>query len=305
MARPWGPALTAAFVLSAASVCSAVYVHTGDVEVLTTPCYNASIGASNSTEVLWASSWGAGTCDPASGAGRLGRSFWCPSTPNPYEYLQVSFADGATKIAGIYISGTVTEFTIATALNDIDQQYVMYKERDRVRVFREAQHQSETAVRFHSFDETIVKHVRIYPLKWTGATIKLQLDLLRCVACGDGFWDATEECDDGNMIDGDGCSGVNAKVLGYAGPCSKETKLGQFWCEPRTEGPNRGNDLNDCLYRRNTGNEGRRAVGPPQKRHYAEKHYADRDYLTTGGYNSGILAVCDGNNPCDGQNPLG
>ena len=41
----------------------------------------------------------------------------------------------------------------------------------------------------------------------------MQVDLIYCVACGDGFRDTTEECDDGNMIDGDGCSGRNVVVM--------------------------------------------------------------------------------------------
>ena len=38
----------------------------------------------------------------------------------------------------------------------------------------------------------------------------------------------------------------------------------------------------------------------PQKMYFASKHYDDRGGISTGGYNSGILPLCDGV-VCDGQ----
>jgi cysteine-rich repeat protein len=65
-----------------------------------------------------------------------------------------------------------------------------------------------------------VQHIRFHPKKWEGAELKMKVDLLECIACGDGFTDRSEECDDGNLIDGDGCSGSNAVRLGYPKPCT-------------------------------------------------------------------------------------
>ena len=59
------------------------------------------------------------------------------------------------------------------------------------------------------------------------------------------------------------------------------------------------------MYRadRATGLGGEHVTKAPQKRYYTEKHYyADRGGISTGGYNSGILPLCDGV-VCDGQNP--
>ena len=126
----------------------------------------------------------------------------------------------------------------------------------------------------------------------------MKVDIIECIGCGDGFRDRTEECDDGNMIDGDGCSGRDSVILGYKKLCSIETHLGLFWCEPKTAGPRRGNALGDCLNRaeRATGTSvgGEHITKSPQKRYYAEKHYSDRGSISTGGYSSGILPLCDG-----------
>ncbi len=43
-----------------------------------------------------------------------------------------------------------------------------------------------------------------------------------CIRCGDGVVDAGEDCDDGNMLDGDGCSSVGFEK----GPCHLPVGLG-------------------------------------------------------------------------------
>jgi cysteine-rich repeat protein len=150
-----------------------------------------------------------------------------------------------------------------------------------------------------------VQHIRFHPKKWEGAELKMKVDLLECIACGDGFTDRSEECDDGNLIDGDGCSGSNAVRLGYPKPCTMETNQGKFWCESMTDGPVRGNAKGDCLYRKTPGT-GTLNYQPEHvsNREFAEKHYVDRGGISSGGYNSGILPICDGET-CGGQNPYG
>lgn len=309
-----------------------VYVHKGAVTVQTPTCADENIGHDSSVVKTYASSFGGSSCDPKSGAGRLGHVsnlFWCPSKPNPYEYFQISLDGGPTKLGGIRMQGTVTKFEIGYALNDIDSQYMMYHRRDSVVVFTNEPKAGSDPTWTHrlrvpgqaliqtnkdGYGFPFAQHIRIYPKEWVGGmaanTFTMKVDLITCVACGDGFWDRTEECDDGNLIDGDGCSGIQAKILGTKGPCSKETHLGLFWCEPMTEGPRRGNAIGDCLYRKDraTGTHstrgGHRTLKAPQGMYFASKHYDDRGGVSTGGYNSGILPLCDGV-VCDGQNANG
>lgn len=324
----------------------AIYVHHGAVHSQSIQCRQMYLGKSNSTERVTTSSFGP-SCDPKLGAGRLEiptnvglpyrvTPYWCPSKPNPYEYFQISLKEGPTKLGGFLMQGNVETFEMKYSLNDIDSQYAYYREQDHVRLFRNTPDRITTipgivgGLPIHKHNLTIrgsaliqqnvdamgfplAQHVRFYPKTWTGGQagsngLYLKVDLLECIACGDGFRDRSEECDDGNMVDGDGCSGSNAIKLGYKASCSMETHLGLFWCEPRTDGPRRGNALGDCLYRadRATGTSlgGEHVTKAPQKRYYAEKHYADRGGISTGGYNSGILPLCDGV-VCDGQNPNG
>ena len=288
------------------------------------------------------------SCDPRQGAGRMEvptnvghfhrlTPFWCPSKANPYEFFQISLKEGPTKIGGFLMQGTVTTFEVEYALNDINTQYYSYRERDHVRLFQntldrqiiiQSSGTSTTTLTLPIYKHTmtmrgsamiqvnqdnagypLAQHIRFYPKEWTsGQDLIMKVELLECIACGDGFRDRTEECDDGNMIDGDGCSGSNAVILGYKKPCSMETHLGLFWCEPRTDGPRRGNAVGDCLYRADpaTGTSigGEHVTKAPQSRYYAERHYSDRGGISTGGYNNGILPLCDGV-VCDGQNPNG
>ena len=66
-------------------------------------------------------------------------------------------------------------------------------------------------------------------------------------------------------------------------------------CTATTTG--RGNVLDDCVRRR-------RVVEPGQTRHNAQAHYEARGHISSGGFNSGILPLCDGES-CDGQDPFG
>ena len=77
----------------------------------------------------------------------------------------------------------------------------------------------------------------------------------------------------------------------------KETDNGRNWCEDGSDGSNRGNVLDDCVRRR-------RVVEPGQTRHNAQAHYEARGHISSGGFNSGILPLCDGES-CDGQDPFG
>ena len=278
------------------------------------------IGKSNATERSTASSFGA-ACDPRNHAGRIEvptnvglihqtTPYWCPSKANPYEYYQISLKEGPTKIGGFLIQGTVTEFEVSYSLNDVNSQYFLYREFDAVRSFtntpnkifpiagleasRSVYKHTMTApgsanIQSHkpSMSHPLAQFIRFHPKKWKeGEDLLMKIDLLECVACGDGFRDRMEECDDGNLVDGDGCSGANAVKLGYKSPCSMETHLGMFWCEDRTDGPRRGNALGDCLYRadRATGTNvgGEHVTKAPQPRHFAEMHYADRGGISTG-----------------------
>jgi cysteine-rich repeat protein len=320
-----------------------VYVHKAGVTTQIIPCKRMYIGKTNSTEKISTSSYSKNRCDPLAGAGRLeipsnvglrrrNTNYWCPSKANMYEYLQVSLKEGPTKIGGFLMQGTVTEFEVRYSLNDVESQYFVYREKDGIKKFNNTvDHIFDTSASKPGFpvykhfmytpgsayiqtnkqgmSHPFAQHVRFYPKKWKeGAEILMKVDLLECIACGDGFTDRTEECDDGNMVDGDGCSGADAVRLGYPKPCTMETHLGQFWCEDMTDGPRRGNAIGDCLYRTDhaTGTTvgGERYPKAPQKRYYAARHYIDRGGISTGGYNSGILPLCDGV-VCDGQNPYG
>ena len=332
MKRPPPPLLLLLLVLHAKSG-DCIYVHTGAVTTQTATCGDVNIGAAGTLVLTEASSFGGTACDPRLGAGRIGHVsalFWCPSKPNPYEYYQISLDGGPTKLGGLHMQGTVTKFEVGYALNDIDSQYMMYHERDQLAVFTNAPQpnvvdptwthkfrmpgQALIQIQKEGMGYPLAQHIRIYPKEWQGgvgaATFKMKVDIIACVACGDGFTDRTEQCDDGNLVDGDGCSGVNAVILGTDSPCSRETNLGLFWCEPMTDGPRRGNAIGDCLYRKDraTGTHstrgGHRVLQDPQKMYFASKHYDDRGGISTGGYNSGILPLCDGV-VCDGQNPYG
>ena len=308
-----------------------IYVHVGAVTGQAKTCASLGIGSPASKARTAASSFGGDACDPQRGAGRIGNTSWCPRKANPYEYFQVSLDGGPTKLSAFSMQGTVTEFEVAYALNDIDTQYTRYRQNDAVVRFANPQDGNTTwrhtfsvpgsnQIHLHAAGKglPLAQFVRFYPKRWlnmrpdgTSDTFSMKVDLESCVACGDGFWDRTEDCDDGNMIDGDGCSGTNSLILGYPKPCTKETHLGLFWCEPRTEGPRRGNALGDCLYRQDAaagaltdGHGSSRVMREPQKRYYASGHYDRRGGISTGGYNSGILPLCNGV-VCDGQNPFG
>lgn len=316
---------------------NSVYIHTGGVTTQSITCARMYIGKSNATETITTSSY-TSICDPEAGAGRIEipsdiglphrtTPYWCPSKANPYEYLQISLKEGPTKVGGFLMQGTVTEFEVSYSLNDVDSQYYHYRIRDHVSLFRNTPDRTITTsgamdlpvykhnmstpgsalIQSHKPDMSypFVQHIRFHPKKWEGAELKMKVDLLECIACGDGFTDRSEECDDGNLIDGDGCSGSNAVRLGYPKPCTMETNLGKFWCEDMTDGPVRGNAKGDCLYRKTPGT-GTLNYRPEHisNREFAEKHYVDRGGISSGGYNSGILPICDGET-CGGQNPYG
>jgi cysteine-rich repeat protein len=70
----------------------------------------------------------------------------------------------------------------------------------------------------------LTRFLRVYPVTWNGTKIALRFDVLRRLECGDGFWDEMQEnCDDGNVVSGDGCSGTSGEWQGTVGPCEKET----------------------------------------------------------------------------------
>ena len=70
---------------------------------------------------------------------------------------------------------------------------------------------------------------RITPVAWHNR-IALKVELTRCVVCGDGFWDISEGCEDGNLMGGDGCSPLcwkesDKQVFGAPDPAVD-------WCHP-------------------------------------------------------------------------
>eukprot|EP00949_MAST-11_sp_MAST-11-sp1_P002324 g2324.t1 len=251
-------------------------------------------------------------CDHMQGAGLINGTetkVWCPRKDTPYEYYQISIKGSGTKIGGIIIQGDtagyVTKFAVSTWTGDNPYDYTLeipYAEMDSVREFTV----NTSSATMLTMRHTPAAHIRIYPLEWVGR-IRLSVDIISCTVCGDGFLDVTEECDDGNLLDGDGCSGIESKKYGLPRACMQETRNGAFWCEPKTDGGARSNPSGDCLYKTNTrmdvaGGTARPPGGsaPPQKRFYADEHYNNRDHCSTGDFNSGILPLCDGE-VCDGQ----
>ena len=74
------------------------------------------------------------------------------------------------------------------------------------------------------------KFWRVYPQTWHGDRIGLRVELTRCVTCGDGYFDPSEGCDDGNIASGDGCSHLCWKESE-----DQEDQPGVNWCIPARE----------------------------------------------------------------------
>ncbi len=258
-------------------------------------CYDINVRSSTNTNVsIIASSFGK-ECSEDLGAGRS--IPWCPTYDSVEQFYQIKITHGPTRIESIRTKGTkdgfISSFIILTSLHPSDTEFFIYTERDEVVVFKQNNYMDTT----HMLHNTTLRYIRLIPLTWVGK-IRLQIELHKCWYCGDGFWDqADEECDDGGNLDLDGCSGYKSHLYGLPRGCMKETNNGRNWCEDGSDGSNRGNVLDDCVQRR-------RVVEPEQTRHNAQHHYEARGGVSSNGFNSGILPLCDGES-CDGQDPFG
>ena len=259
-------------------------------------CYDMNVGSrTNPNITTTASSWGQ-ECPEDAGAGRS--TPWCPTHDSFEEYFQLHVVHGPTRVNQLHVKGTlegyISSFVVKTSIYGLDTELFTYTERDQVVVFQVTNHSWHT----FSLHNTTLRNLRIIPLTYVGK-IRLQVEMTKCFECGDGFWDqADEECDDGNTLDLDGCSGNKNHLYGVPRGCMRETLNGRHWCEPRSDGSNRGNVLDDCVMKR-------RVVNPEQTRHSsAQARYDDRGGISSSGFNSGILPLCDGVS-CDGQDLFG
>ena len=258
-------------------------------------CYDINVRSNTNPNVtIIASSFGR-ECSEDLGAGRS--IPWCPIYDSVESFYQIKITHGPTRIESIRTKGTkegfISSFIILTSMHPLDTEFFIYTERDEVVIFKQDNFTDTT----HMLHNTTLRFIRLIPLTWVGK-IRLQIELHKCWLCGDGFWDqADEECDDGGRLDLDGCSGYKSHQYGLPRGCMKETDNGRNWCEDGSDGSNRGNVLDDCVRRR-------RVVEPGQTRHNAQAHYEARGHISSGGFNSGILPLCDGES-CDGQDPFG
>jgi cysteine-rich repeat protein len=262
-------------------------------------CYRINaVSKTNPNISALASSWGNGCLEDDGG----GRSIpWCPNHDSHYEYFQLKIKQGPTRISRFHVKGKPGEghlktFVVMTSLHPLDSEFFYYTERDKVVLF----HAYNASEHTFSLKNTTLRFFRIVPVSWVGK-IRVQLELTKCFECGDGFTDqADEECDDGNTLDLDGCSGRKSHIYGLPRGCMEETNNGAYWCEPRTDGSVRGNVLDDCVMKRTV-------VDKVQTRHQAQFQYDNRGpigHISSNGFNSGILPLCDGES-CDGQDPFG
>jgi cysteine-rich repeat protein len=187
-----------------------------------------------------------------SGAGRLNSSVpWIPAQQTPYEFVQISFpfatliSHVSTRGGGSY-GGWVTKFKISTSIDGSSWNWYTILDSEP-KIFT-ANTDENTIVRHQLYGEfalqstfapkgkavlnkqapLLAKFFRLYPVEWNSTLLKdkkiaLRLDILRRVECGDGVWDEmNEQCEDGNTISGDGCSGISGKWSGTSGPCQPE-----------------------------------------------------------------------------------
>jgi cysteine-rich repeat protein len=178
--------------------------------------------------------------DPRLGAGRLHNTStnaaWMPTANTPYEYLEIKFP-GPTEIEKLLLQGSeksdggnILSFNIHWSENG--EKYYIYKRRDKPITFKCKNKTSSEDIIFNETIDTTIekgyplrgKYFRIVPQTWN-ISIAIRVEYIRKVVCGDGFTDFLEECDDTNILSGDGCSGYDAKHIGVPlGPCSVETE---------------------------------------------------------------------------------
>ena len=181
--------------------------------------------------------------DPRLGSARLfntsANAAWKPTANTPFEYLQVSFP-GPTEIERILLQGSETAgggsvLAFHIYWSDDGKLFYIYKRRDKPITFECKNRTFVDEIIFNQTIDTTVeqqyplrgKYFRLVPQKWEKA-IALRVEYIRRVNCGDGFTDFLEECDDTNILSGDGCSGYDAKHTGSPlGPCSIETETVQ------------------------------------------------------------------------------
>jgi len=211
------------------------------------------------------------------GAGRLNSSVpWIPAQHTPYEFVEVTFPSAtlishiSTRGGGVY-GAWVESFRVSTSIDGINWKwYKLGGDPSADPHLFVANTDEETIVRHQLFGEflieslhgsggksqlrhlapLLVRRFRIYPTTWNATLladvkIAMRFDLLRRVECGDGVWDEMNEgCEDGNVIHGDGCSGITGDWRGTQGPCEPEleTKRMEYnkktthWCHPSALG---------------------------------------------------------------------
>lgn len=181
--------------------------------------------------------------DPRLGAGRLHNTStnaaWMPTADTPYEFLEISFP-GPTEIEQILIQGSekadggnILSFNIHWS--EDGEKYYIYTRRDKPITFKCKNKTYTDEIIFNETIDTTIeqgyplrgKHFRIVPQSWN-ISIAIRIEYIRKVNCGDGFTDFLEECDDTNILSGDGCSGYDGKHTGSPlGPCSIEIETVQ------------------------------------------------------------------------------
>jgi cysteine-rich repeat protein len=192
-----------------------------------------------------------------SGAGRLNATVpWIPRQQTPYEFVQVSFPTAtlishvSTRGGGSY-GGWVTKFKLATSMDGSSWNWYMLLDGEP-KTFS-ANTDINTIVRHSLYGAfaiqslfapkgktalskqapLLARMLRLYPLEWN-TTLALRFDILRRVECGDGVWDEmNEQCEDGNVISGDGCSGTSGNWRGTDGPCKPEIFTTEYYKGPQ------------------------------------------------------------------------